>query len=248
MKNLIYLTRGIIFTLLFVTTTFIITASFSPFLFFKRHILYLASIIWSKTTTVLLRIICGIKYKVTGRENLPKYPYIVASKHQSAFETAFFWDLFYVPTFILKKELTKIPLFGSYLTNTGMIAIDRSAGASALKKILSEADKHLKDKRKIIIYPEGTRTIAGSAEPRYSSGVAALYKHCNVPIVPVALNSGMCWPSGKWTKYPGTIEVRILPPIHPGLDKEAFMSKLTHDIEKASSELYHLHKIKHKDN
>jgi len=233
-----YLIRGILFHVLFVICTAAITISFSPFLFFKRRALYLASLIWCKTTMLLLRVVCGIKYKITGRKNLPNYPYIVASKHQSAFETVQFWDLFYVPTFILKKELTKIPLFGSYLIHTGMIAIDRAAGASALKKILTEADKQFELKRKIIIYPEGTRTVAGVASTDYSSGVAALYKHCNVPIVPVALNSGMCWPSGKWSKYPGTIELRILPPIYPGLDKEAFMAKLIHDIEQTSFALY----------
>jgi 1-acyl-sn-glycerol-3-phosphate acyltransferase len=194
--------------------------------------LYLAGISWCRGSLLLLRIICGIRYRVIGRENLPNTPYIIASKHESAFETIAFWDVFYIPTFILKHELTRIPLFGWYLKSMKMIAINRSSGASAIKKMLNETDRHLKMGRKVIVYPEGTRDKHANGV-KYNPGIAALYKHSHVPVVPVALNSGSLWPYKGFAKYPGTIEVKILPPIHPGLDKERFMNKLVHSIESA---------------
>lgn len=231
----LYLLRSIIFSILFALVTLIVTLIFAPFLLFRCRVLYWAGIIWCRVSLFLLRIICGIKYKVEGKEHLPKGPYIIASKHQSAFETVAFWDVFYIPTFILKKELTKIPFFGIYLTRMKMICISRAAGASALKKIVNDAAWHIKEGRKIIIYPEGTRTSPGIKTERYHPGVVALYNNCNVPIVPVALNSGKFWRNKQWTKYPGTITIKILPPIMPGLSKQEFLEKLNHKIEDTSA-------------
>jgi len=234
----LYFIRSIIFTTAFAIATVLVCVVFSPFLIFRYKPLYWTGIVWCKISLFLLRIICGIKYQVTGYKHLPRGPYIVASKHQSAFETVLFWDVFYIPTFILKKELTKLPFFGVYLVRTGMIYIDRAAGSKALKQIINDADKHIKARRKIIIFPEGTRGKPGVVADKYNSGVIALYKHCNVPIVPIALNSGSFWPSKGWIKYPGTIKMKILPPIEPGLDKAEFIKRLHNDIETNSFQLY----------
>ncbi len=234
----LYLVRSLLFTIVFAISTIIISIIFSPFLIIKNRILYWVGIIWCKISLFLLRFICGIKYQVTGHKNLPDSPYIVASKHQSAFETILFWDIFYIPTFVLKKELTKLPFFGIYLVRMGMVYIDRASGTKALKQIISDANQHICDGRKVIIYPEGTRTDPGKITEKYNSGVVALYKNCNVPVVPVALNTGSFWPSKGWIKYPGLIQVNILPPINPGLDKEEFLKRLNNDIETRSFELY----------
>ncbi|MCH9753357.1 MAG: 1-acyl-sn-glycerol-3-phosphate acyltransferase [Alphaproteobacteria bacterium] len=235
--QIFYLFRSLVFSIFFSVTTVLVSILFSPFLLFRCKALYWAGIIWCKISLFFLKVICGIDYKVEGRKNLPSEPFIIASKHQSAFETVAFWDIFYIPTYVLKRELTKIPFFGIYLVRMKMICISRAAGASALKQIVKEAEYHLKENRHIIIYPEGTRTAPGRKTERYHPGVVALYNNCNVPIVPVALNSGKYWQNGKWTKLPGTVTVKILPPILPGLDKKAFLKKLNSQIEDTSSSL-----------
>lgn len=232
---ILYFLRSIIFSILFALVTLSVTIIFAPFLLFRCRALYWSGIIWCRISLFLLRIICGIKYKVEGKEHLPRGPFIVASKHQSAFETVAFWEVFYIPTFILKKELTKIPFFGIYLTRMKMICISRAGGASALKQIVNDAAWHIKEGRKIIIYPEGTRTNIGVRTERYHPGVVALYNSCNVPIVPVALNSGKFWRNKQWTKHPGTVTIKILPPIMPGLSKQEFLKKLNHEIEDTSA-------------
>jgi len=232
-----YFIRSIIFYLLFATITVAVSIIFSPFLIVRCKALYWAGIIWCRISLFLLKIICGVDYKVVGKENLPKDPYIVASKHQSAFETIAFWDVFYIPTFVLKKELTRIPFFGIFLVRMRMIAISRSAGASALKQIVKESEYHLKEGRHIIIYPEGTRVNYGERVEKYHPGIIALYNNCNVPIVPVALNSGKFWDSRKWIKYPGTITIKILPAIQLGLSKQEFIDSLQKAIETNSAEL-----------
>ena len=230
-----YFLMATAFYVLSTIATGIVFTCFSPFLLFRCRALYWTGICWANISLFLARILCGIDYKVIGRENIPNGPYIVASKHQSAFETAAFWKIFYIPTFVLKKELTLIPIFGIYLIRMRMICIRRSAGASSLKQIVRDAQYHIKTGRHIIIYPEGTRIEPGrKGPPKYYPGVVALYNHCNVPIVPVALNSGKFWPNTRWSKSPGTITIKILPPIQPGLSKHEFSERLQKEIEENS--------------
>jgi 1-acyl-sn-glycerol-3-phosphate acyltransferase len=171
-----------------------------------------------------------------GEKNIPKQPYLIASKHQSVFETIVFWSIFYIPTYILKKELLSIPFFGIYLKRMKMISISRKDGVSALKKIVRKSEYHLKHKRNIIIFPEGTRTEYGAKKENYSPGVAALYTGTNIPVLPIAVNSGKFWPN-KGDKKPGVITIKILPPIEPGLDRKVFLKKLYDTIENASAKL-----------
>lgn len=191
---------------------------------------------WGRGLITLLRVICNMHMEVRGREHLVEDGVIYASKHQSAWDTMAMWVLLHHPAYILKKELTYIPLFGLYLLKTGNVAIDRNGGMASLKQMLKDAAKHVSGKHPLIIYPEGTRTKPGSA-PNYHTGVAALYSHLQVPVIPVALNSGVLWPKGAFLKRPGTVVIEFLPPIAPGLKTRAFMERLESDIETASNAL-----------
>ncbi len=170
---------------------------------------------------VLLRVVCGVKIEVRGREKIPKGPLLVAAKHQSAWETFALLHLFDDPLFIVKRELQWIPIFGWLMIKGRMVPVDRSAGSEALVGMIERARIELADNRQLIIFPEGTRRPAG-AEPRYKHGVAHLYASVGVPCLPVALNSGLFWPRRSIRRIPGTVVVEILDPIRPGLDKDVF--------------------------
>ena len=228
--------RSFIFTILFAITTVLVSVLFFPFLIFRCKALYWAGYTWSQSSLFLLKHICNIDYKVEGQKNIPHKPYLVASKHQSVFETIVFWSIFYVPTFVLKKELLSIPFFGMYLKRMKMIAIDRKDGMNALKKIILKSDYHIKRARNIIIFPEGTRTEYGTKKDHYSPGVSAVYIGMNIPVLPIALNSGQFWPS-KGDKKPGTITIKVLKPILPGLDRKVFLKTLQESIETESAKL-----------
>ena len=135
----------------------------------------------------LLKVCVGLTMREVGSENLPAGPVLVAAKHQSAWETLYLsWRLNH-PAFVLKKELLMIPVFGWFLARVGMIAIDRSGKASALKKMVADAKAIFAQGRPVVIFPEGTRVAPGARMP-YQPGIAALYAQLGVPVVPVALN------------------------------------------------------------
>ena len=181
-------------------------------------------------------MICGLDVEFRGIENIPKGGFILAPKHQSVWET--FAMLLFVPdfTYILKRELTWIPLFGWYITRAEQIAIDRARGTSALSQATQRSREALAQGRQILIFPEGTRRPAG-APPLYKYGVANIYGECQVPCVPVALNSGLFWPRRRFLRRPGKVLVEFLEPIQPGLDKHPFLKLLQERLEAASNRL-----------
>jgi len=191
---------------------------------------------WSRAALFGVRIICGIRYELRGREHLPPGKFIVASKHQASWETLFFATLFPHPIVVFKKELKRFPLYGWYLERSGMIAIDREAGASTLKTMVRAAEAKLAPGRPLIIFPEGTRQPPG-APPDYKPGIAALYAKLGVPCLPVALNSGLYWEGKGPLRRPGTILIELLEPIAPGLPRAEFMALLETRIETASARL-----------
>jgi 1-acyl-sn-glycerol-3-phosphate acyltransferase len=191
---------------------------------------------WGRVNLVLLRVVAGVDCEVRGREKIPRGPLIVASKHQSAWETFALLPLFDSPLFIVKRELMWIPIFGWCMWKGGMIPVDRGAGSQALTDMTARAKAEIGNGRQLIIFPEGTRRSPG-AEPRYKFGVAHLYAEVGVPCVPVALNSGLFWPRRSFRKLPGTIVAEFLPPIAPGLDKTVFQRRLQDDIERATARL-----------
>ena len=191
---------------------------------------------WAAVSLWMLKQVCGIRLTVRGREHIASTPVIYACKHQSAWDTLVMLVLLKWPAYVLKRELVRIPLWGWYLWRMKMIAIDRSRGAASLKQIVAQAKEALADGRPIDIYPEGTRTAPGAA-PHYHSGITALYAGLGVPVVPVALNSGLLWGKNAFIKRPGTITMEFLPPIAPGLPKQEFMARLKDAIETASQRL-----------
>ena len=172
--------------------------------------------------------IAGLRWRLSGQETIPEGPVLYAMKHQSAWETLILAVLLKQPAFVLKKELLSLPLFGMYLAKSGMIAIDRQAGASALKQMVTEAQRAIAAGRSVVIFPEGTRTRPGESR-RYHPGVFALYRGLGVPVIPVALNSGLFW--SKFTKRPGIVDVAFLPAVEDGQDRRAFLSGLENTIE-----------------
>jgi 1-acyl-sn-glycerol-3-phosphate acyltransferase len=230
------LLRSIAFNVAFyLNTAFWLVVALPTFLMPFWGIVEIARL-WGKTNLVLLRVICGMKVEIRGREKIPRGPLLVASKHQSAWETFTLVTLFPNPVFILKRELQWIPLFGWFTIKGRMVPVDRGGGAAALRAMTARARHEIMQSRQLIIFPEGTRRAAG-AEPRYKYGVAHVYKGAGVPCLPIALNSGLFWPRRTFLRFPGTVIVEILDPIPPGLDGDTFFGRLQSDIETATARL-----------
>jgi 1-acyl-sn-glycerol-3-phosphate acyltransferase len=191
---------------------------------------------WAQTNILLMRAICNIKVEFRGVEKIPKGPLIVASKHQSMWETISMLRFFKAPFFALKRELMFIPIFGLFLIKTRMIAIDRSAGGRALIKMARRARQEVLHGRQFVIFPEGTRRPVG-APPQYKPGIALIYADCGVPCLPVALNSGLFWPRRTFMRYPGTLVVEFLDPLPPGLSRDEFLLRMRTSIEEATDRL-----------
>jgi 1-acyl-sn-glycerol-3-phosphate acyltransferase len=193
---------------------------------------------YARTSLWLLRVVCGTKVEWRGTERIPRGAGIVACKHQSVWETFSMYAVLADPTYILKRELMWLPLFGWYMRKAGLIPIDRNAGMAALARMTARSLKALSGAypRQIVIFPEGTRRPPG-AEPSYKPGIVHLYGNAGVAVVPLALNSGVFWPRRSWLRLPGTIVAEFLEPIPPGLDKNAFFRRLQSDIEAASQRL-----------
>ena len=192
--------------------------------------------IWGKVNLWLLRVIVNVKVEIRGRDKIPPGPLLVASKHQSAWETFALVTLFPNPVFILKRELQWIPIFGWFTIKGRMVPVDRGGGAAALRAMTERARYELTQNRQLIIFPEGTRRPAG-AEPRYKFGVKHLYAGAGVPCLPIALNSGLFWPRRTLRRYPGTVIVEILDVIPAGLSQDEFFIRLQDQIETATAKL-----------
>lgn len=192
--------------------------------------------IWARVSLAMLWAICGLRHEIRGLAHLPAGPCMIAAKHQSAWDTLIFPLLVNGPGYIYKRELRRIPLFGWYLTRAGCIPIDRAGGPAALRRMIEHARRSLVQGRTIIIFPEGTRLAPGERGP-YHPGVAALYGQLSVPVVPVAVNSGLYWGRRAFHKLPGRIILEFLPPIGPGLPRREFAATLEQRIEEASDRL-----------
>ena len=225
--------RSLLFNLCFLAWAMFSAILFAPFFLFSPRC---AGAPWARLSLWMVRIICGIRYEVRGREHITNQPVIYASKHQSAWDTIIFLVLLRWPAYVLKRSLLRIPLWGWYLWRMRMIAIDRSAGAGSMKQMIRDGKAALAMNRSLVIFPEGTRKKPG-APPDYHPGIVALYNQLGVPVVPVALNSGCYWGKDAFHKYPGTIIIEFLPPIPPGLDKKEFAARLQETIESASQKL-----------
>ncbi|MCQ4634887.1 1-acyl-sn-glycerol-3-phosphate acyltransferase [Shinella sp. CPCC 100929] len=191
---------------------------------------------WARSNHWLFDKIVGTTFEIEGLENIPTGGYIFAPKHQS------FWDAYALlpwlddPFYILKRELTWIPLFGWYLKKQRMVPVDRSARGKVMAAVMERTKAEMNSGRQLIIYPEGTRRPPG-APPEYKYGIARLYRDLQVPVVPVVMHPGLFWPRRKAMRYPGHFKVRILSPIAPGMDPDAFLAHLIDVMETASDRL-----------
>jgi len=228
--------RSLLFDLLFYVTTTLFVVLGSPLLFAPRRWAMAALAVHSRFELWLLQAIVGTKLEVRGKDKLPDGACLVASKHQSAWETFALIPLFRDPALLMKRELFWIPFHGWFSKKFEMISVDRDKGPSALRRMLREAKGRAAAGREIIIFPEGTRRAPG-APPDYKTGVVLLYDALSVPCVPLALNSGLFWPRRSLIRRPGTIIVEFLDPLPPGLPRAEFLARLTSAIETASVRL-----------
>lgn len=208
----------------------------SPILLLPRRAVIAWAVLWVDFILWWLKLTCGLRHRMAGTENLPKGPVIIACKHQSSWETLAFTKLFPNSAIVLKRELLLIPIVGWAMARAGNIAVARGDGAQALRGLIRQAKAAIAEGRSILIFPEGTRVAVGDERP-YQVGTAALYRQLGVPVVPVALNSGLFWGRRKWVKHPGLITVGVLPAIPPGLKRDVFMATLRERIEGATARL-----------
>lgn len=228
--------RDYIFAVLWALLTLVIGLLGLPTLLVPRWALW-TGWVWSNCSLWLLRKVCGIHSYVRGYSNMPQGPAIYASKHQSAWDTLMLYSLLRNPTFVLKRSLYLVPIFGWYLKCAGHIGIDRKAGKRALDQIVTQAKYHASRGRPIVIFPEGTRR-APYAEPVYKYGVARVSEATQMNVVPVALNAGRVWPRTAFAKRAGSATIEFLPAMPPaGEAREPWLKDLENRIEAAVSKL-----------
>jgi len=192
---------------------------------------------WSVAIVWLARIICGVRWTVTGLDRLPAAPSIILAKHQSAWETLAFQAIFPPQVWVLKRSLLWVPFVGWGIGMLSPIAIDRSQRIRALKQTLEQGRARLAKGFWVVVFPEGSRVDPGT-RGTWQIGGAWLAAHAGVPVVPVAVNSGELWPRNGFIKHPGTIEVVILDPIDPtGMKAEALSKLVEQRVEGAMLQL-----------
>ena len=227
-----------LFYILSVLFTILHAVIFLPlYLIFPMPLKIKYSVYGIKVILFMCKIIDKIDYEVQGYENLPDdSPYIIASEHQSPLETLILFITFKNPTYILKRELMYLPIFGIYLMLLKMIFINRKHKIQAIKHILNETKLHVKEERTVIIFPQGSRTLPGK-KITIKPGITAIYNQLSIPIVPVAVNTGLFWPTSLLSlkKKRGKAIIKILPPIYPGLNKQDFENELETRISTASN-------------
>lgn len=169
---------------------------------------YRCTTAWGRMAILALRCLCGVRYRIEGKENIPEKPCIIMANHQSAWETLLLPSLFIPQTWILKKELIEMPLFGLVLKSLHPIAIDRSQKLQAMQSIIQQGQARLQEGLWIVVFPEGTRVAAGK-EGAFHLGGARLAAMTQTPILPVAHNAGLLWARNSFVKKPGVITLRI---------------------------------------
>ena len=213
MYSLFLFLRSFVFVLLMTVATVVWAPCcflFAPLPYSTRYFL---TGLWNRFVIAALRVVCGVRYQVKGRENLPDAPVVLLSKHQSAWETIFLYYAMPRPlVFVFKKELLYVPFFGWGLALLRMIPINRSKSKDAFSEVVRHGKQRLATGKWIIMFPEGTRIHVGK-QGKYKSGGTRLAIETNALVVPIALNSGECWPKNSFIKKPGVITVSIGKPI-----------------------------------
>jgi 1-acyl-sn-glycerol-3-phosphate acyltransferase len=228
--------RSALFNALYYLNLIVWMIGVLPTLVMPRQAFMTVARIWAGTSLWLLRVVCGTRFELRGAGNIPPGGFLVASKHQSLWETFALLTVFKDPAFVLKRELRWIPFFGWYTWKAQSIPVNRGGGGKALADMNRRAAEAARGGRQIVIFPEGTRRAPG-APAAYKYGIAHMYEQMGLPCVPVALNSGVFWPRRKLIRRPGTIVIEVLPVIPPGLPRDMFFSQMQDAIEAASARL-----------
>ncbi|MBF0309971.1 MAG: 1-acyl-sn-glycerol-3-phosphate acyltransferase [Magnetococcales bacterium] len=195
---------------------------------------------WGRYNLRMLALFCGLRHEIIGAENLPAPPYLIMSKHQSAWETVVFYGLFPSLVWALKKELAHIPFFGWALQATQQIFIDRAHPTEAMKQLLVRSQEEFKRGSSLVVFPEGTRMAPGKVGD-YKAGGIGVAVAAGVPIVAVAHNAGLFWGRREFVKRPGVIRVRIAPPIATHQlgrrERQALLERVKESIEGMMAEI-----------
>lgn len=232
--------RSLVFNIFFYGFSAVCAIAAIPTLIMPRGGVMFITRVYLSGSYLFEKYILGLDYEVRGREHLPDgNAYIIAAKHQSAYETMKLHKLFGDPAIILKKELLSLPVWGKCLAKTDVIAIDRSTPDSAIQSIQDGARRMTDAGRPIVIFPQGTRVGIDTPPERrpYKIGVVRIQEACGLPIIPMAMNSGYFWPRNSFFKRPGKVIFEFLPPIEAGDEPSAILKQLTISIEDKSNEL-----------
>jgi 1-acyl-sn-glycerol-3-phosphate acyltransferase len=217
------LLRSALYNVFFFCSTFVMTLLATAVSLIAPHRVIAVVIAWARLELAGVRAICGIRWQISGP--LPNGPALIASHHESTFDTLIWFALLPRPAYVLKQELTRIPLFGRLTRPAGMIAVDRSGGAQAMRRLIRDAAKAVTAQRQIVIFPEGTRAEPGTLLP-LQPGVAALAASTGLPVIPVMTDSGHCWGRRAFRKRPGVIHVSLLPAIAPTTRRQDLLLRL----------------------
>ena len=223
--------RNFLFLIFFYIGIILISIIFLPSFILPKKIVLFGGKLMGHWTGICLKIFLSIKIIIKGKENIvSKGKFFIASSHQSMFETFYLQTIFNSPVFILKKELLKIPLFGSYLKKIGSISIDRNKISKDNVDFLDKIEEHVKkSKSPLIIFPQGTR-VSFEERPNFKKGAGRIYEKLNLKCQPVAINSGKVWPRNGMVKKNKKITISILDPIVAGMEKEQFLTLLQNKI------------------
>lgn len=215
--------RSVLFALVFYSATVLFVAAAFLAAPFGRQPFNAVVMVWARFHRWCAAVLLGVRSRIEG--DAPKMPSLVAAKHQSMFETLELVVVLGAPAAVVKRELVDIPFWGLAARRYGVIPIDRSGGATALRRMLEGARHVLAQRRSIVIFPEGTRVAPGE-QPPLRAGFAGLYKSLGLPVVPVAVDSGRLWPRHRFAKQPGIVTMRFGDPIPPGLARREIETRV----------------------
>jgi 1-acyl-sn-glycerol-3-phosphate acyltransferase len=231
--------RSLVFVALFYAWSVLVAVGCTPILLGPSDWTLRMFVTWSRGVLFLLRVCCDVRVEVRGLQYRPDAAALVAPKHQCMLDVFAQFSVLPRSCFVAKKELMWIPWFSWYAKKVGAIVVDREGHSGALRKMVGEAKARFAENRQVVIFPEGTRGEPG-VRGSYKPGIAALYRELDVPVYPVATNSGVHWPRHGFIRLPGTIVFEFLEPIPPGLKRAEFMRILEERIETASEKLLSL--------
>lgn len=209
-----------------------------PALFLPRRATLWFIRTYARLVVLGLRLICGVRVEFRGQEHIPGGPVLIAGKHQAMLDVFVPFLVFEDPVLVMKRELLWYPGLGWYALKSRMLAIDRGGGVKTMKKMLAAAQHQVNhEQRQMLIYPEGTRALPGAAPDYKPAGVRAFHKSLDVPMVPFATNSGLCWPAQGLLRRPGKVVYEVLPPLPADVTPKAMLVQLQDALESASDRL-----------